>query len=325
MLNTLRRGAAALALLVCAPLALAAAPQLKTQVAGWYRTMVGDFELTALSDGHFDLDPSLLKGLKPGELQRQRARQFQSGATIETAVSGYLVNTGSQLILVDTGAAQAFGPTLGRLADNLRASGYRPEQVDLVLLTHLHPDHVAGLLGPDGQPLFANAQVLVGEAESAHWLSADAAAKAPQDVQPFYAAAQAAAKPYAEAGRWKTFKPNADIAPGVRAVADVGKPGHTPGHASFLFSSKGQQLLVLGDLIHVHALQFPRPEVAIAFDLNNAEAIRTRKAVFAKAARQRTLLAGAHLPFPGLGHLRADGAGYAWVPLEFAPIRAEAK
>jgi glyoxylase-like metal-dependent hydrolase (beta-lactamase superfamily II) len=119
-------------------------------------------------------------------------------------------------------------------------------------------------------------------------------------------------------GRWKTFQPNAEIAPGVKAVAT----GHTPGHSSYLFESKGQQLLVLGDMIHIGSVQFARPEIAMAFDTDNRPAIASRKQWFARAASEKILLGGAHLVFPGLGHVRAEGKGYAWVPVEYSPIGA---
>jgi glyoxylase-like metal-dependent hydrolase (beta-lactamase superfamily II) len=310
------------ALLVAAvslPLAAAAAaPQLKTQVPGWYRTMVGDFEVTALYDGYIDLDAKqLLKFAHPGEIERGLARGFEgAGPKVPTSVNGFLVNTGQQLILVDTGAAKLFGPTLGSLVDNLKASGYDPSQVDLVLLTHLHGDHVNGVLTPDGKPVFANAQILMSAPESAYWLDESQKAKAPQEMQSFFDMAKAAAAPYLASGRWKTFDPNAEIAPGVKAVAT----GHTPGHSSYLFESKGQRLLVLGDVIHVGAVQFADPNVAIAFDSDNQAAIASRKKVFAQAARDGTLLAGAHIRFPGLGHVRAEGKGFVWVPVGYAPI-----
>lgn len=316
----LRRAFAAAA--VCLPLAaLAAAPQQKTQVPGWYRAMVGDFEVTALYDGYIDLDPKeLLKFTHPGEIERGLARGYEGGPKVQTSVNGYLVNTGGQLILVDTGAAKGFGPALGFLADNLRASGYDPAQVDLVLLTHLHGDHANGVLTPDGKIAFPNAQVMVTAPEAAYWLDESQKAKAPKDMQVFFDMAKAAVGPYQAAGRFKTFEPNAQIAPGVKAMAT----GHTPGHSSYVFESRGQRLIVLGDVIHVGAVQFPDPHVAIAFDTDNQAAIASRKKVFAQSAKDGTLLAGAHIRFPGLGHVRAEGKGFAWVPVGYSPLRADA-
>ena len=312
-----RRAAAALCL-AAALVAEAAAPQHKTQVPGWYRTMVGDFEVTALYDGYIDLDPkALLKFTHPGEIERGMARAFQPGPKVQTSVNAYLVNTGQQLILVDTGSAKLFGPTLGYLVDHIKAAGYDPAQVDLILVTHLHADHVGGVLSPEGKIAFPNAPVMVTAPEAAFWLDEANKAKAPKEMQGFFDMARAAVAPYQAAGKLKTFEPNAEIAPGVKAVAT----GHTPGHSSYLFESKGQKLLVLGDVIHFGSVQFPHPEVAIAFDTDNKTAIRTRKEWFARAAKEKILLAGAHLSFPGLGHVRPEGKGYTWVPVEYSPIR----
>lgn len=298
--------------------AQAAAPQQKTQVPGWYRTMVGDFEVTALYDGYSDLDPKqLLKFTHPGEIDRAMARSFEPGGKVRTSINGFLINTGKQLILVDTGAAKLFGPTAGNLIANLKAAGYDPAQVDLVLLTHLHGDHANGLLTADGKLAFPNAQVRVTAPETAYWLDEANRAKAPKDMQGFFDMAKAAAAPYQAAGRWKTFAANTEIAPGVTAMAT----GHTPGHTSYVFESKGQTLIVLGDVIHIGAVQFPDPDVAVAFDTDNKVAIASRKKVFAQAAKDGTLLAGAHIRFPGLGHVLAERKGFTWVPLGYSPLR----
>jgi glyoxylase-like metal-dependent hydrolase (beta-lactamase superfamily II) len=296
----------------------AGAPQQKTQVPGWYRTMVGGFEVTALYDGYLDLKPKeLLKFTHAGEIERGLKRELVAGDTVQTSVNAYLVNTGTQLILVDTGTANAFGPTLGHVAENLKAAGYDPAQVDLVLLTHLHGDHAAGLLTPEGKIVYPKAKVMASAPEAAFWLDDAVKAKAPKDAQEFFDMAKKAVAPYQASGQWGTFAPNAQIAPGVKAM----HTGHTPGHSSYVFESEGQKLIVLGDVIHVAAVQFARPEVAINFDIDSREAIATRKALFAQAARDKTLLAGAHLTFPGLGRLRAEGKGYAWVPVTWSPLR----
>jgi glyoxylase-like metal-dependent hydrolase (beta-lactamase superfamily II) len=306
--------------LSAALLAHAGAPQQKTQVPGWYRTMVGDLEVTALYDGYLDLEPAkLLKFAHPGEIQRDLARAFEPGPAVQTSVNGFLVNTGSQLILVDTGAGNLFGPTVGRLVDNLKAAGYQPDQVDVVLLTHLHGDHVGGITSADGKPVFANAQVMASAPEAAFWLDEAQKAKAPKDMQGFFDMAMKSVAPYQASGHWKTFAPNSEVVPGVRAVAT----GHTPGHSSYLFESQGHKLLVTGDMVHVGAVQFPDPDVAVAFDTDNKAAIRSRHAVWPQAAKEGTLLACAHVTFPGLGHLRAEGKGFAWVPLGYSPLRSD--
>lgn len=297
--------------------AAAEAPQQKTQVPGYYRLMLGNFEVTALYDGAIDLDEKLLKNIQQRDIQRLLAREFLKGPKVQTAVNAYLINTGSKLILVDAGAAKLFGPGLGNIVDNLKAAGYAPEQVDVVLVTHLHGDHVNGLVTPEGQRVFNNAEVWSAKADNDFWLSEEIAAKAPKDFQPFFKMSRDAAAPYLAAGKWKSFDSDRELLPGVTSVDTH---GHTPGHASYLVQSGDQRLMILGDLVHNHAVQFARPEVAFEFDNDPKQAVATRKRIFHLAAREKLMVAGMHLPFPGIGHVRKEPKGYAWVPAEFAPL-----
>jgi glyoxylase-like metal-dependent hydrolase (beta-lactamase superfamily II) len=276
--------------------------------------MLGDFEITALSDGTVELPvDKLLTGAKPGQVQKALQRSYLS-APLETSVNGYLVNTGAKLVLIDTGAAGLFGPTLGKLLANLKASGYQPEQIDEIYITHLHPDHVGGLLA-DGKAAFPNAVVRMDKHDADFWLSANEAAKAPADSKGFFQGAQAAVKPYQDAGRVKPFSGDTELVSGVRAIA---APGHTPGHTIYAVESQGKKLMVWGDLMHVAAVQFPDPSVTIGFDTDSKAAAPQRKKAFADAAKNGYWVAIAHVPFPGLGHLRNEGSGYAWVPLNYS-------
>jgi glyoxylase-like metal-dependent hydrolase (beta-lactamase superfamily II) len=302
---------------VMAP-AQAAAPAQKTQVPGFYRHQVGDFEVTVLHDGQLELDTKILKNATPQQLQQLMARMFRNNPA-PTAVNAFLVNTGSQLVLIDTGAAKLFGPGLGQVLANLKAAGYTPEQVDAVFITHLHGDHVGGVLGADGQIAFPNATVYVAQQEADFWLDQGVMAKAPKEAQAFFQMAQSSVAPYAAAGKLKTFKGDVELVPGIKAVAT---PGHTPGHTSYLIESKGQRLLVMGDLVHNFAVQFARPDVAIEFDVDSKAAVVTRKKVFAQAAKERLTVAGAHLPFPGLGNVRTEPKGaYTYVPIDFSLLK----
>lgn len=295
------------------------APQ-KTQVPGYYRMMVGQFEVTALYDGYIDLDTKLLKYTSEREVQRLLARLFVTSTPgVQTAVNAYLINTGSHLVLVDTGAAACFGPTLGGILQNLRASGYTPEQVDTVLLTHLHGDHACGLTA-DGKPVFPNATVMADKADADYWLSESVAAAAPEGAQAFFTMARNAVAPYQAAQRFRTFNAAAGEAP-IPGVRPVPAAGHTPGHTGYLFTSGKENLLLWGDIVHSHATQFRRPNIAIEFDVDSHQAVQTRKRLMAEAAKDKLWVGGAHLPFPGLGHVRRDQVGFTWVPVEFGPIR----
>jgi glyoxylase-like metal-dependent hydrolase (beta-lactamase superfamily II) len=291
----------------------AAAPQVKVQAPGYYRLMLGDFEITALSDGTVDLAPKeLLTNTTAAHVGEMLTRSFE-GDAVPTSVNAYLINTGSKLILVDTGAAKLFGPTLGNLLVNLAASGYRPEQVDAVLITHMHPDHVGGLMA-EGKMAFPNATVHADQRDAAFWLSAAELDKAPAAMKGFFQGAAASMNPYVGAGRFKPFDGSTELFPGVRAVA---APGHTPGHTIYVIESKGQKLVLWGDLMHVAAVQFAEPAVTIAFDTDSPAAAGQRAKAYADAAQGRFLVAAAHLPFPGIGHIRSEGKGYAWVPVDY--------
>ncbi len=233
---------------------------------------------------------------------------------LETSVNAYLINTGTRLVLIDTGAAGLFGPTLGKLSAHLKAAGYLPEQVDEVYITHLHPDHVGGLLA-DGKAAFPNATLRFDQHDADFWLSNDQMAKAPDDAQGFFAGAMSAVKPYQEAGRLKTFSGTTELVPGVRAEP---APGHTPGHTFYVVESRGQKLVIWGDMMHVAAVQFPDPSVVIKFDVDSKAALPQRRKAFADAARQGYYVAIAHVSFPGIGRLRAEGKGYVWVPVNYS-------
>lgn len=195
---------ASAALMGFAPLVQAEAPQVQTQVPGYYRTQLGQFEITALYDGEIELDTKLLRNTSAAELQGLLSRLFVGNPKMQTGVNAYLINTGSHLVLVDTGAAKLLGPALGYVLQNMKASGYEPAQVDTVIITHLHGDHVGGLNDASGQPLFPQARILVAQADNDFWLSQKIADGAPTEVQPFFKMARDSAAPYLASGQWKT-------------------------------------------------------------------------------------------------------------------------
>ena len=288
------------------------------QVPGYYHMQLGDFQVTALYDGANTLPTALLKGASESDIQDLLANLFvpidKDG--VQTAVNGYLVNTGEDLILVDAGAAACFGPALGAIGDSLGSAGYEPEQVSKVFLTHLHGDHVCGI-NADGKMAFPNATVYVSEDEAGHWLNEETAAQAPEKAQPSFKLAQDAVAPYVAAGKLKQFAAGESFADGVSSLS---LPGHTPGHEGFMFSSADQQLLIWGDVIHSHAVQFPNPKVSIDFDSYPEQAITTREKILERAAQEKLWIAGAHMPFPGIGHVSKQDVGYRWIAAEYSPL-----
>ncbi len=307
-------GLAALGGTLAAVPALAKAPFAGLQAPGVYRLKVGTYEVTILSDGSFPLEPKIFSG-DAGGAAKLLEGAFLPQNVVPTSVNEWLVNTGDKLVLVDTGTSNLFGPTLGRMVRNLAAAGVDPSAVDTVIITHMHPDHVGGLLTPDKQIVFPNAGVLVNETDYRFWTSAEIAAKAPDDFKPFFDMARAAIKPYADTGRVTFFKDGAELAPGMTAIA---APGHTVGHTMVRVSSQGNDLLLWGDIVHNAALQFAEPERALLFDTDQPTAIASRKRVFDMAAADRLAIAGAHLPFPGIGHVAKAAVGYAYVPMPWS-------
>jgi glyoxylase-like metal-dependent hydrolase (beta-lactamase superfamily II) len=311
--RTLSAIAAAAAL---ASAAHAAAPMVKTPAPGFFRLMVGDIEVTPVNDGTVDLPMDQLLHQKP-ELTKTTLEKNFLKVPLETSDNGFLINTGSKLVLVDTGAGALFGPTLGKLVQNLKAAGYQPEQVDEIYITHMHGDHVGGLVR-DGQRTFPNAVVRAGKADADFWLSKANMDKAPADKKGFFQGAMASINPYVQAGKFKAIEGNGELVPGVSAMAEH---GHTPGHTIYMVESRGQKLALIGDLIHVAAVQMDNPQVTIGFDSDEKLAYAARKKVFDEAAKNGWLVGGAHLQFPGLGHLQTQGKGYRWVPVNYTQMR----
>jgi glyoxylase-like metal-dependent hydrolase (beta-lactamase superfamily II) len=314
------RFVAALLVMLAGPVAvpyaaLPAGPQHHDQVPGFYRLKVGDLEVTALYDGTGVFDPHWLNGTKATMDGVVKAFQ-EDPHMLDVVDSGFLVDTGKQLILVDAGAGTWWGGgALGRLAGSLRSAGYTPEEVDLVLVTHLHSDHVGGITTQDGNRVFPNAEVYVAKAESDFWLSPEIAAKAPKDAQPFFQSAQAIAAPYIKAGKWHTFSSSEPIVDGMQLVP---LPGHTPGHTGYEFSSKGQKILFCGDIVHAQRVQLQHPEVTAIFDIDQTAAAATRNQLLPKLVGGDVLIAGPHSSvFPPLGRLRKEASGYSWVPVVF--------
>jgi glyoxylase-like metal-dependent hydrolase (beta-lactamase superfamily II) len=294
----------------------AAAPMVKTQAPGYYRMMLGDFEVTALSDGTVKLPVDQLLKESPDRTKTLLSKAFEA-APLDTSVNAFLINTGSKLILIDTGAAGLFGPTLGNLVSNLKAAGYQPEQVDEIYITHMHPDHVGGLMS-GGVMAFPNAIVRADQKDADFWLSQDHLDKAAQADKGFYQGAMASVEPYIKAGHFKAFDGNGELSPGITSISTY---GHTAGHTSYLVQSKGEKLLVIGDLIHVAAVQMVDPSVTIGFDSDTKSAAIERLKTFKEAAKDGEWIAAAHLSFPGIGHLRANAKGFEFIPVNYAGLK----
>ena len=245
--------------------------------------MLGDFEVAALSDGTLALAVQEAPDQHDADARRPVAEARRSWPIRWRRRSTRTSSTpGRKLVLIDAGAGKLFGPTLGNLVDNLKAAGYQPEQVDEIYITHMHGDHVGGLMAGD-KLAFPNAIVRADKRDADFWLSQANLDAAPKGAKDFFKGAMASINPYIAAGKFKPFDGSGELVPGVTAVSTY---GHTKGHTIYVVESKGQKMAVLGDLMHVAAVQFPNPSVTIQFDTDSKMAAAQRKKLYAEAARQ---------------------------------------
>lgn len=278
---------------------------------GIHHLAVGDITVTALNDGQFEAQTAYIQGVPADEIEAMLRARFRA-VPPRITISAFLLTIGGRRILVDAGCGTAFGPSMGGLRVNLAALGVAQTQIDRVLVTHAHIDHVSGLVDADGKPYFPNADIVIHEAETGYWLDAETEAKA-ADKSGFITARTALA-PYA--GRITTVSNGAEGAPGVSCVH---LPGHTPGHSGWLIASGDEQLLIWGDVVHVPGVQFARPEAGMGFDVDIEQGRRTRAQVLDRLATDRIRVAGMHLDFPCFGHVTRGGSGYAFEPDVWSP------
>lgn len=298
----------------------------KTQAPGFFRMMVGNYEVTALFDGPGVLPTSLMEhhtDFTREELDEMidYNRAPRVNGLMSGAINAFLVNTGDHLILVDSGKGEGVAPIYldkeGRTVDSLKEAGYSPDQVDVILLTHLHSDHIGGII-KEGKRVFKNATLYIQEEDKAFWLDLPMD-KMPEAAKPFAAIARCAAEPYMKAGKVKLYHSGDTLFGEVKTIPLF---GHTAGHTGMEFTSKGESLLVWGDIMHNSAVQMDHPEVAIDFDSVDTEARATRLALLPKLVENKTIVAAAHFPFPGLGYVqkKTDGDGCYWIPVQYKPF-----
>ena len=290
------------------PTAHGKAPMAGSQAISVHRMKLGNFEVTAMLDGYIDVPPTVLQA----DQELVKTLLMQGGwpaAPMRLPVNTFLVNTGDKLVLLDAGGAKLIGPGAGRLPQCLTAAGLTPEQIDEVYITHCHGDHLHGTVTPEGGRMFPNAIVRIAKPDLDYWGSAAEEAKAPENQRGRWMPAKRAIAAYGD--RIKPFNLGDELTPGIKSVDAA---GHTPGHSCYMISSGSARMLAIGDTMHVAPVQFPRPEITVAFDWDQAKARSTRKSIFDTVAADGTPIAAVHLPFPGIGRLRKNGEAFVFEP-----------
>jgi glyoxylase-like metal-dependent hydrolase (beta-lactamase superfamily II) len=264
---------------------------------------LGNFEIVALQDGSIEMDAALFKNGDPDILKK-----YMPEGKLAASVNAYLVKTKTANILIDAGSGNS-KLFKGNLLEKMDKAGIGPEDIDMVLITHAHFDHVAGLTR-NGGAAFPKAKILFAEEEMATFTDT-ALQKLPADISVYYEPANRVLKIYK--GRVKAFKVGATITEGI---ASVDLSGHTPGQVGYLLESGGEKLLVVADLIHVAAVQFPHPEYSLVYDADVKQAVERRRQVLNRVATEKWLIAGMHIPFPGIGSVVKNGTGFDFVPIK---------
>lgn len=266
---------------------------------------VGDFTVTALCDGHVDFDLSRLPGVAMEDALAAAGGSGIDPRDLAVSVNAFAISAPGRLYLVDSGNGSIRGPGLGHLLRAMSAAGLRPEDVDVLLMTHMHGDHVAGLYDGD-RSVFPNAELVVSQAERDFW-------DTPEGLDELQRTQLAMALTGFEvhAGRTTLATPGREAVPGITMVA---LPGHTPGHVGYLLDAD-DPLLIWGDVVHVPAFQIARPDWYFRFDVDPETAIATRRRVLDQVATEGWRVTGAHLPFPGFARIERGPAGLGYRPL----------
>ena len=283
----------------------------KSQIAPIYHRQIGDITVTVISDGFLMGGLDVLSNIAEDQAQRMISDAFGPDQGRKTSVNTFLIHTGGKLALVDTGCGTYLAETGGKLMQNLELAGVKPADIDTVLLTHMHPDHSAGLSNRETwEPYFPNAELVFHENELRHWEDDAAMAKGTdREKKLFFQATREQVAPYKK--QMRMYKDGEEVLPGVVAMA---AHGHTPGHTMYNVQSDNEQLLIWGDIMHVPDIQGPRPDVSVVMDSDMIQAAATRQRVCDMAAADRMLVAGMHLHFPACSHIVRDGSGFRVVP-----------
>ena len=279
---------------------------------GFRRTKMGDVEIISVLDGiaRRPLGEEFVKNAPLAEVKALLTSQGLPTGYIDVPFTPFVVIAGGRKVLIDTGLGEFGGPNAGKLLENLRAAGVPASDIDTVLISHFHGDHINGLRNKAGELAFAKAKVMVPAAEYAFWMDDAKMAAAPAGQE---GAFENARRTFSAMGpdMLVQFAAGAEVVPGIRSVAAY---GHTPGHTLFEVTSAGQSFFYLADLTNVPSLFARNPDWAVSFDMDAEAARKVRREVFARVTSSKSLVGGFHFPFPAFGRMTATGNGYTFEP-----------
>ena len=301
----------------------AAAPPIGQQAPGFYRYKVGSFECTSINDGarSFPMPDNFVRNVPKAEALAAAEEAYMPQGMVTVPFNPQLINTGSKLVLIDCGLGGAFFEAskgvVGRTVTTLTAAGVDPKSVDIVLMSHLHPDHTNGIRAADNSMAFPNAEIMVPAKEWAFWMSEENAAKAQsnQMMKDYFANVR---KIYAGIENKVTqYEWGKEVAPGITSLDTA---GHTPGHTSFVVASGSSKVLIQSDVTNIPQFFLRNPDWHVAYDTDPIQAAETRHKFYDMAAAEKAMVIGFHFTFPSLGHVEKDGTKYRLVPAPWNPV-----
>jgi glyoxylase-like metal-dependent hydrolase (beta-lactamase superfamily II) len=314
---------AATALTTLGTPALASESPAGAQAPGFYRYKVGTYECTSINDGarSFPMPDKWVTNVPKEEALTASDAAYMPKGMVTVPFNPQVINTGSKLILIDTGNGIGnFEPTkgaVGRTLQNLAAAGIDAKKIDVVLLSHLHPDHTNGIRAADGSMAFPNAEIMVPSVDWAFWMSDENASKAESNamMKNYFANVK---KTFAGIETKVTkYDWGKEVVPGITSIST---PGHTPGHTSFWITSGNSKILIQSDVTNIPEFFLRNPDWHVAYDVDGDLAQATRHKFYDMAAAEKATVVGFHFTFPCIGHVEKDGTKYRLIPSAWNPV-----
>lgn len=284
------------------------------QAPGFYRYKIGDIEVTAINDGFVDRGlEGYVKNVGLAEVETEISKLHHAKGKIRVPYNSLVLRTGGKTVMIDAGNGDSGAPTTGRWMANFKAAGFDPKNVDIVLLTHLHGDHINGLRLKSGQAMFENAEIKLPQAEWAYWMDDGKMAASSDAMKGQFANIRRVFGPIA--GKITQVKADESPAPGVTAIAAY---GHSPGHTAYAIASGNQRLIMMADTAHHTSVFLKNPNWHVLFDMDPELAAKTRRRMAELAISESAQVAFYHAPFPATGFIEKAGDAYRLEPVQWS-------